>query len=387
MRKSKLLGTIGLSLAFGLMSAGSTFAQTPDAVLTPYKAYRAALDQQDRSAALKHAEAAYDAAMARQEEVASLIAPLAQNYADLAEDTEERIELYKVSIGASPTGTQEERARVAERWVLLVQTQMLRDHNNRKSFKSARRDIDAAWSFIQENSLADTTFGAEVMVAKGWAAAGQGKEDTALEWYDRADAVFSSPNHSYFSVLEYTNKLLRGKTLLAYDRDIEAALSLQDVMQNNEGKLPAEHPYIQDAFQSWIWARSKIESSGEVSSAEEAGVCKCWPYDEMSADAPVPLVRVPPQMPRYAKRSGRVMIKFDVSVDGRPENVTVLGYTDKTFVKPSLKSLEKWRYEISDELPEADRKGIATTISFRLANERGALIPDDTMKMVETAPL
>ncbi|MGB3457114.1 MAG: hypothetical protein WBG08_09960 [Litorimonas sp.] len=241
---------VATALAAGMVSPAS--AKTPPEVLTPYKAYRAALQNDDYATAIIHAEAAYTAALEHKSDAAALIAPLAQNFADLLDDPKRRVELYRAAIEATPTDTPENIEMGAERWVLLAQAQMLRDQSKRRTFNQARKDIDAGWKFIQWAGLEDTTFGGEIMVAKGWAAAGNGKEDKALEWYDRADTVFSGPNHTYFSVLEYSNKLLRGKTLLAYDRDIEAALSLQEVMQNSEGQLPAEHPYIQDAFQSWV---------------------------------------------------------------------------------------------------------------------------------------
>ncbi|MGB6318954.1 MAG: energy transducer TonB [Litorimonas sp.] len=92
-------------------------------------------------------------------------------------------------------------------------------------------------------------------------------------------------------------------------------------------------------------------------------------------------------MPRSAKRSGRVMLKFDVSAAGQPDNITVVGYTDKRFVKPSLKSLEQWRYDVSEDLAPEDRKCLASTITFRLSNEFGNILPEDPIQMVGDTPI
>lgn len=358
-------------------------AKTPSEVLVPYKQYVAALEAGNTDKAGEFAELAYDEALRLMGDDDPLVGTLAHNLADLSyDDPERQIKLYKQAITLTPVKTEEDVIIVAQRWVALGQIHALRTANSRADFKSSVRDINDGWDFIEEKALTGTTFGGEMMVLKGWAAASNNKVDEALEWYEKADTVFSGPEHQYFSILEYTNKVLRGKTLIVYDRDIEGAIVLQDVMQNSEGQLPAEHPYIKDAFHNWLWARSKIEQAGDTEEAESAGVCKCWPYDEFSAKSPVPIVRMAPDMPRTARRSGRVMFRFDVTREGVPENIEVLGRTTQSFVKPATRSVKRWRYDVNEDHSDEDLQNIVTTIRFHLVNEFGRILPEDDMVML-----
>lgn len=372
-----------IAVAILLASPQFADAKTPSEVLVPYKQYVAALKAGNTDTAGKLAELAYDEAMRLMGEDDPLVGTLAHNLADLLYDNPERqIKLYKQAITLTPLKTEDDVIIVAQRWVALGQAHALQPASPQANFKASVRDINDGWDFIEAHSLADTTFGGEMMVLKGWVAASDNEVDEALDWYERADIVFSSPEHQYFSLLEYTNKVLRGKTLIVYDRNIEGAIVLQDVMQNAEGQLPADHPYIKDAFKTWLWARSKIEQAGDTEKAESSGVCKCWPYDEISEKSPVPIVRMPPIMPSSARKSGRVMFRFDVARDGTPENIEVLGRTGKSFVRPATRAVKRWKYDVNEDHSDEDLQNIVTTITFRLVNERGRYLPEDDMTML-----
>ncbi|GHA82796.1 hypothetical protein GCM10009069_02500 [Algimonas arctica] len=358
-------------------------AKTPPEVLQPYKQYVSALEAGDVDEAGARAEQAYNAALRELGRDDPLIGTLAHNLADLLyDDPDRQIKLYRQAIALTPMMNADDIIIVAQRWVALGQAHAVRPVSPLVDFKSSAKDISEGWEFIEEQSLQDTTFGGEMMVLKGWAAASLNKVDEALSWYEKADVIFSGPNHEYFSLLEYMNKVLRGKTLIVYDRNIEGAIVLQDVMQNLEGKLPADHPYVKDAFNTWLWARSKIEQSGDTENAATAGVCKCWPYDEISKKAPVPIVRMPPIMPSAAKRSGRVMMRFSVSRDGSPEDIEIIGYTDKVFIRSASRAIKKWKYDVNEDHSYVDLQKIVTTISFLLMTERGKLLPENEMTML-----
>lgn len=383
----KVFWTILAVLLISGMGASLAHAKTPAEVLEPYRAYRTALDAGDADKATKYARTAYEAAREHLDKADPLIGTLAHNLADqLAEQPKEQIKLYRTAIDLGLVESEDDIYIMAQRWVAVSQVHALRKDYSKKTLKAAHSDVRKGWSFIQEHGLEDTTFGGEMMVMMGWTEASSNRVDKALNWYDRADAVFEGPNHTYFSLLEYTNKLLRGNTLITNDRDIEGAIALQGVMQNLEGELPADHPYVKDALHGWLWARSKIEMSDGMEAAEQAGVCKCWPYDEMSENAPMPILRFPPEMPRRAKRSGRVLFQFDVSREGSPENIRVLGYTEEGFVNPSLKALKQWKYEVAESIKDEDLKNLTTTITFRLATQRGAIIPEKSLKLLENPP-
>lgn len=90
-----------------------------------------------------------------------------------------------------------------------------------------------------------------------------------------------------------------------------------------------------------------------------------------------PLVRIPPIMPPRAEKSGHCKVRFDVSPEGSPFNIVATFCTQNVFKRASTKSVEKWKYnpKIVDGRP-ASRSGVETKITFRLADERGNLIPE-----------
>ena len=90
-----------------------------------------------------------------------------------------------------------------------------------------------------------------------------------------------------------------------------------------------------------------------------------------------PLVRIPPIMPPRAEKSGHCRMRFDVSPEGAPFNVNATYCTQKLFERASVKSVQKWKYnpKVVDGRTVA-RSGVETKITFRLADERGNIIPE-----------
>ena len=147
-------------------------------------------------------------------------------------------------------------------------------------------------------------------------------------------------------------------------------------MQNLEGKLPADHVLVKTAFSEWVATRANLEEDGKLEEAEQAGLCKCWPFEEYKDDV-IPLKRIPPIMPRNAKRSGHVNVIFDVDEGGTPFNVRVLSSSEKLFEAPALKSVKKWEYSPIGRGEDAKvRKDVASRITFKLAAPGGRIIPE-----------
>ena len=90
-----------------------------------------------------------------------------------------------------------------------------------------------------------------------------------------------------------------------------------------------------------------------------------------------PLVRIPPIMPPRAEKSGHCNVRFDVSPEGQPFNVNIIFCSSSVFKRASTKSVAKWKYQpkIVSGLP-VSRTGVETTITFKLTDERGRLIPE-----------
>ncbi len=90
-----------------------------------------------------------------------------------------------------------------------------------------------------------------------------------------------------------------------------------------------------------------------------------------------PLVRIPPIMPPRAEKSGHCKVSFDVSPEGQPFNVITTYCSSSVFKRSSIKSVQKWKYQpkIQDGRP-VSRSGVQSQITYKLADERGKLIPE-----------
>lgn len=90
-----------------------------------------------------------------------------------------------------------------------------------------------------------------------------------------------------------------------------------------------------------------------------------------------PLVRIPPIMPPRAEKSGHCRVKFSVSPDGAPFDVETTYCTQSLFSRPTIKSVQKWKYnpKIQDGRP-VGRVGVESIIRFRLTDERGNILPE-----------
>ncbi len=87
-----------------------------------------------------------------------------------------------------------------------------------------------------------------------------------------------------------------------------------------------------------------------------------------------PLVRVPPKYPDrcqgYASEFEYVVVQFDISTEGIPENIRAIESSRKCFIKAAKKSIEGWRYHPKTIGGKpVIRKSVVTTIEFRLSSE------------------
>ena len=101
---------------------------------------------------------------------------------------------------------------------------------------------------------------------------------------------------------------------------------------------------------------------------------------EVSDREAQPLVRIPPMMPprfmENSKHSGYCRVKFDVSPEGAPFNVITTYCTSRMLERSTIKSVQKWKYQpkIVNGTPVA-RSGVEQKVSYRLADERGRVLP------------
>jgi protein TonB len=82
-------------------------------------------------------------------------------------------------------------------------------------------------------------------------------------------------------------------------------------------------------------------------------------------------------MPRHAIRSGHCHLVFDISAVGKPQNIRLKTCTDVVFADGAKAVVAIWEYLPAMEGGRAViRKNVETKLSFRLADERGNLIPE-----------
>jgi len=92
-----------------------------------------------------------------------------------------------------------------------------------------------------------------------------------------------------------------------------------------------------------------------------------------------PIVRYPPIMPSEAKTSGYCCMVFDISKTGTLENIKANYCTNEVFAEASKEAASKWQYSPAENKGKpVIRKGVATTMSFRLTNSWGVMIPSQT---------
>lgn len=90
-----------------------------------------------------------------------------------------------------------------------------------------------------------------------------------------------------------------------------------------------------------------------------------------------PCFRFPAPMPRNAKTSGHCKMKFDLTEMGKAKNIEAVSCTNKIFEAPSRFAIGWWMYN-----PKVDRGvpvpqlALETTMTFRLQDEEGNLIPE-----------
>lgn len=90
-----------------------------------------------------------------------------------------------------------------------------------------------------------------------------------------------------------------------------------------------------------------------------------------------PLVRIPPQIPSRAERSGHCVVRFDINAQGAPFNITTPYCSQNMFSRPTLKAVSGWKYRpaMQDGAAQTSRS-VETKVVFRLMDENGEMIPE-----------
>lgn len=358
-----------------LLSIGTpTYAdKLPDEIMEPYRSYRAALKNGNEEQAIQYAKMAWLAAEKYLGDHKTT-GDLASNYALTDKKTwdREREKAFKRAVELSKLSENPGR-RIIERQIQYVEAIAAHEYMDRGMLSS---QVGKGLGYIEEYNLTGSTFEGELYILRGVHKTRKGQDKSALEDIDKGITIIENSNDGLMSAYPYLGKLYRADVLRNDEQDIDAALAYQEVMQNVEGDLPAEHPYVKRAFAEWMSLRLDFDSDGTLEEAEAAGLCECWPFEAYKAKL-VPIKRIPPIMPYAAERSGHANLMFDIDEDGKPTNIKVISSTEKVFEKPSIEAVEQWIYSpLSEENKDENRKDIATKITFVLSTASGRIIPE-----------
>jgi hypothetical protein len=363
-----------LALTFGfclLLVPLSASAKIPSEVITPYKAYKAALEEGNQKAAKKHAYQAWQKA----EELlgdSKTTGDLAQNYGDLgrADYDKKFVTAFERSKALSNFYGEDKNLIWLDRSIRLATFYKL----SRKSGKMAS-EAKSAQEFAEANGLTKTTYYGEALTLRAENYVKKGQHKKTQEMSMAAIKAFENAEDGLISVQPLIAKLYSGFGNEGLDNSLEAALDYQAVMETIDGKLPQDHPLAAQALGRWSHMRNRLHEEGLLNEAEEKGLCKCWPYDKPRNESIKPIKRVPGTMPRKAAQSGYSIIEFDLANSGEPTNIRALVSWPEYYEEPSVKAVKKWKYtpKTADETTE-ERKSILTTMRYILKDTSGDVI-------------
>ena len=257
-------------------------------------------------------------------------------------------------------------------------------NRNLEGGKSGRQGpLNKTKDAITEYGFEGSTFDGDLHVLFARYYERNNNHEKAVEYGEKAIEIYNNRTDGYYSQYAYFIHIFKGNSHFALgqkdddiDEKIKAALEYQVVMQNLEGALPADHPFVKTAFTSWMKTRSVIEDSGKLEEAEAAGLCECWPFENYK-NKPIPLKRTPPRFPNRAKQSGKVWLNFDLDEQGVPYDIQVIDSTARVIETAAKKSVENWRYSKADsDVDPKTRQDIPVRILFRLLDSGGNIVPE-----------
>lgn len=359
----------------GFISCGNVLpasAKTPPEVMTPYKAYNAAIKVEDFKRAEKKA---YEAWRAAEDALGDnkITAVLAHNYASVASHNGQKKDVKKAYLRAIKLSPFEDDGGIElrlQREVALTEWQL---KNGRKD---VTRRLKAAAKFANENGAENSTFLGEIYTLLAQRNIETFRYEKVENYAEMALEIFENRTDGIASYHPYLARLYSGYGKEGQEALIPAVMEYQDVMKNVESQLPKDHPFLSRALGRWLNMRYRIVREGKLKEAEAAGMCQCWPYDKPRNEAIHPIKRVPPIMPRKAWQSGFSLVEFDLDDAGNVINPRLLeSWPEEVFDKSSIKAVKQWKYSPrTGEEINGDRTDIVTTIRYILRGPSGQVI-------------
>jgi len=368
------------ALGLALMIGTTASAKTPKEVLEPYKAYRAALAEENREDAADYAFEAWQKAedllgdSKTTGDLASNFAELRPRYLDEKQAWKHVMKAHKRAIDLSSLHTDEPDTVEIDRrtkylaWLIPNLSKDVPGANSKKY--SPKKLTDR----IVESGMEGSTFHAESLAFSAQAAMIEGKWKIVERDSIASLDMFDSRTDGLSSVYEYAVPIYLARAYSEQENPVDAALTYQALMTKLEARGGHDNPISGDAYAEWLRLRDEVAKS----KSDDPRVAEITGFTVPSGrqEELLPLVRKPPKFPSSFTRgskSGLVKIKFNIDINGRVINPVVVSSTKKSLHDPALESLKDWRY--TPNLPEGKNRDIKTTIRFDLIGRSGRRLP------------
>lgn len=370
-----------LALTLALALGASAQAKTPKEVLEPYKAYRVALEADNRKEAADQAYKAWQRAEDLMGDTKTT-GDLASNFAELRPSFVKDKTAWKLVMKAhkraidlaslytdEPDLVEIDRRTKYLAWLIPNIAKGVAGAADRKYSPKRLR------SRIVELGLEGSTFEAESLAFSAQAAM------MNKDWNDtRRDSVaalklFETRTDGISSVYEYAVPIYLARAYSEQDFPIDAALTYQALMTKLETRGGHKNALSGEAYGEWLRLRDEVAKM-ETDDHRVSEVVNFTVPSGRQAELS-PLIRKPPVFPKSflrGSKSGFVKVKFNIDINGRFINPVITSSTNKSLHDPTLKSLKEWRY--TPNLPEAKSQDVEVTIGFDLRGRTGRRLPD-----------
>ena len=376
--------------AFGLSAWGGT----PPEILEPYRSYQSALEQGNSEAAREFAYTAWK----KSEDLLGdhkTTGDLAFNFAALASPLpgsnslvrKRRHSAFKRAIELAETDNENGAASELERRVAHIEF-MLSESRIPGETKYTGRSIKAIETLgdvLVEYGQEDSVFAADKNALQAQYYIQSRNPASAIEAAETARRLYDNLPDDVESSYKQSLPLTLGSLYLARERALDAALELQRIIQDPI-HAHEESRLFQTAKTFWLKAWLQLDAKDAIEQAREQGLCDC--IDKVHTGGPsAPLIRIPPIFPAQAKRSGEVIVRFDLDPNGRPINADIAATTDPIFSKAVLGSVKDWRYlKMRPDAPSESRTNIFVRVVFELRDGKGKLMKPEKLNMKINLP-
>lgn len=394
----RILSTLLLSTC---LLVGSVSAQVPSDVMNAYKAYNAAMANQDYKSAMAAGKKAWKAAEKSLGKTKTT-GDLAYNYGIVAKtrgDVKDAIPALERAVDLAMIDRDKAASVKLERSVELIAA-----YEQAGEFKDLRQAIEEAEDFAESSGLDRSVFAGEILVHKAQncsrlanrtagkaasanrakvgsrLAANNDRDERTQEIQRRCGLQAKKASEIFAANPKLTRQsyvaLAAKETGFYYERAndwMNAALSYQSAREAVEDLYGRDNPFVIQMIGRWVNAREQLTFSGRLDRAKAAGLCDCWPYNANN-DKVKAIKTVKADVPRQVlevRSSGYVILEADVTDSGETDNIRIIdSWPAGEYDQAAIEAYTQYQYapKSTDE-PDGYRQGLVKVFSFMVYNE------------------